>query len=182
VIDFSHATIIMTSNIGTNLFSRTQMGYQKDLDNADVSHASLLKALKKYFSPEFLNRLDEILIFDHLKNSDIRKIIDILLEASREQLSKEGKQLLIRDDVIQHVIDVGYSKEYGARHISRVLRKALLEKVAHASLEKEWEYARQVVCSMDPDSETNEVMVHLENVAVEAADEDTYIGEISAES
>lgn len=160
VVDFSHTTIIMTSNIGTSLFSKIQMGYQSDLDGANVSHASLLKALKKYFSPEFLNRVDEIVIFEHLDREHIKKIINIQLIPTYQQFEKMDKELLIEDEVVDFIIDQGYSKEYGARHIARTLKKHILEKVAHCALEKEWEDAGRVVCSMH----NGEVMVNLENL------------------
>jgi ATP-dependent Clp protease ATP-binding subunit ClpC len=173
VVDFSHTTIIMTSNIGTSLFSKTQMGYQSDLKGSHVSHAALIKTLKKYFSPEFLNRVDEVLIFNHLKSEDIKKIIEIQLKLTRENLEKQEKELVIRDAVLNHVIKEGYSREYGARHISRTLRKQILEKIAHLSLEKEWDYARQVVCAMDDEEE--ELIVHLETAAMETVADDNLI-------
>jgi ATP-dependent Clp protease ATP-binding subunit ClpC len=156
VVDFSHTTIIMTSNIGTSLFSRVHVGYQSDLKGSDVSHASLIKVLKKYFSPEFLNRVDEVLIFNHLTEENIKKIIDIQLKGTREQLEKQDKELVVQDDVIDFIIRNGYSREYGARHLGRMLRKYILERIAHLSLEKEWDYSRQVVCSMGFNSLTAE--------------------------
>lgn len=168
VVDFSHATIIMTSNIGTSLFSRVNMGYQSDLDKSNVSHNALIKALKKYFSPEFLNRLDEVMIFNHLEEDDIKRIIDIQLTTVRENLSKQDKELILKDEVMDFVIRHGYSQEYGARHISRILRKHILEKVAHLSLEQEWNYARQLVCSLGTDDEGEEtVVVNLEADGIE---------------
>jgi ATP-dependent Clp protease ATP-binding subunit ClpC len=172
VIDFSHSTIIMTSNIGTNLFSRTQLGYQSTLEaGSDVTHSSLLKALKKYFSPEFLNRLDEVLIFNHLREEDIKQIIDIQLKFSREHLEKENKELILHDDVIDYIMRNGYSKEYGARHIARAIRKLILEKIALSSLDKEWDYARQVVCELDKNGDEEEVAVHLETMGGEVIGE-----------
>lgn len=162
IVDFSHTTIIMTSNIGTSLFSKIQLGYQSDLDGAHVSHASLLKALKKYFSPEFLNRIDEVVIFDHLKRDGIKKIISIHLAGVFEQFEKMDKELIIKDEVIDFIIESGYSREYGARHIARTLRKHIMEKVAHCSLEKEWEEARQVICSMS-DGEVVVTIMNLTN-------------------
>ncbi|MFC2145975.1 AAA family ATPase [Acidobacteriota bacterium] len=179
IVDFSHATIIMTSNIGTSLFSKTQMGYQSDLKGGHVSHAALLKALKKYFSPEFLNRLDEVLIFNHLKTEDIKKIINIQLKVTREELEKQEKELVISDEVIDYIINEGYSREYGARHISRSLRKHILEKVAQLSLEKEWDYARQVACSID--KEEDDVVVHLEPEEIETLGDSKFIEGINVE-
>jgi ATP-dependent Clp protease ATP-binding subunit ClpC len=164
VVDFSHATIIMTSNIGTSLFSRTQMGYRSDEEGSAVSHRSLIKALKKYFAPEFLNRVDEILVFKHLDEDDIKKIIDIQLGSTREYLEKSDKELIIKAEVIDYLIKTGYSKEYGARHISRTLKSNLLEKIAKISLEKEWEYAKHIICSLYK----NEIEVSLEPAGTES--------------
>ena len=149
VVDFSHTTIIMTSNIGTSLFSKTSPGYQSDLQSNEVSSAALFKALKKYFSPEFLNRVDEVLIFKQLKESDIAKIIELLLRSTRETLEKQNKELVIHEDVLNYIKREGYSKEYGARHLGRVIRRTILEKVAFLSLEKEWEEARRIIFTMD---------------------------------
>ncbi|MGE5344122.1 MAG: AAA family ATPase [Candidatus Omnitrophota bacterium] len=159
VIDFSHATIIMTSNIGTSLFAKTTMGYQHTPGEADVSHTALMKSLKKYFSPEFLNRVDDVLIFSHLKEDHIKTIIDLQLALTRDNLRQQGKTLILQDEVIALMIANGYSKEYGARHLGRVLRKHLLEKIAHLSLEKEWDHAHRVICSLD---EQQQVRVQLE--------------------
>ena len=134
------------------------MGYQGETDGGGVTRLSLIKSLKNYFSPEFLNRVDEIVVFNHLDQDGVKKIIDIQLEGTREYLEKQEKELIIKDEVIDHVIKTGYSKEYGARNISRALKGEVLEKIAKVSLEKDWEYAKYVVCSLYKD----EVEVGLE--------------------
>ncbi|MEN8152581.1 MAG: ATP-dependent Clp protease ATP-binding subunit [Acidobacteriota bacterium] len=146
VIDFSHATIIMTSNIGTSLFSRSKMGYQPADESEDVTRNTLQKALKKYFSPEFMNRIDEIVVFNNLTKEDIKKIINIQLESTREKLRKDGRELNISNEVISYIIKKGYSKEYGARNISRVIKNVILEKLAHLSLNEDWEKKKIVNC------------------------------------
>ena len=151
VIDFSKTTIIMTSNIGTALFSKANMGYKSSLEGANVSRATLIKSLKKYFSPEFLNRIDEIIIFRHLHDADIRAIIDIHLGEIRRDLEKQGKELVIKDDVLATIARRGYSLEYGARNLTRVLKKELLEKIAYLSLDKGWNDARYLVCRLQDD-------------------------------
>jgi len=179
VVDFSHTTIIMTSNIGTSLFSKTQMGYQGDLKGGDVSHTSLMKSLKKYFSPEFLNRIDDVMIFNHLKEEQIKQIIEIQLRLTRELLEKQDKELIIHDEVIDYIISEGYSKEYGARHLGRVIRKALLEKIAQLSLEKDWDYVRQVICTMD--KTRNEIEVFLESEHLAPIENPGFIGNMEFE-
>ncbi len=151
VIDFSKTTIVMTSNIGTSLFSKANMGYKSSSEETGVSRVTLIKSLKKYFSPEFLNRIDEIIVFRHLQDSDIMAIIDIHLHEVRRDLEKQGKELIIGDDVLAHIASNGYSLEYGARNLNRVLKKELLEKIAYLSLEKEWEDARCLVCRLHGD-------------------------------
>ena len=151
VIDFSKTTIVMTSNIGTSLFSKANMGYKSSQDGTQVSRSTLIKSLKKYFSPEFLNRIDEIIIFRHLHDADIKAIIDIHLREVRRDLEKQGKELVVKDDVLAHIAARGYSLEYGARNLTRVLKKELLEKIAYLSLEKEWEDARFLVCRLRDD-------------------------------
>lgn len=148
VIDFSKTTIIMTSNIGTALFSKANMGYKSNFEGANVSRATLIKSLKKYFSPEFLNRIDEIIIFRHLHDDDIKAIIDIHLREIRHDLEKQGKDLVIKDDVLDSIARKGYSLEYGARNLTRVMKKELLEKIAYLSLEKEWNDARYLICRL----------------------------------
>jgi ATP-dependent Clp protease ATP-binding subunit ClpC len=171
VVDFSHTTIIMTSNIGTSLFSRAQMGYQGDVEGSSVSRQSLIKALKKYFSPEFLNRVDEILVFKHLDEDNIKKIINIQLQGTREYLEKIDKELVFKDEVLDYLVKIGYSKEYGARHISRALKSNLLEKIANISLEKEWEYAKYIVCSLYK----NEIEVNLEPDDTESVSDEEFM-------
>ncbi|MDQ1351348.1 MAG: ATP-dependent Clp protease ATP-binding subunit ClpC, partial [Acidobacteriota bacterium] len=178
VVDFSHTTIIMTSNIGTSLFSKVQLGYQSDLESANVSHASLLEALKKYFSPEFLNRVDEIVIFDHLEQDSIKKIINIHLQEVYAQFEKMDKELIITDEVIDFIIATGYSKEYGARHIARTLRKHIMEKIARCSLEKEWDDAPQVVCSI-VDGEVSAAISTMEHTVIESLEDAKLIGEMN---
>jgi ATP-dependent Clp protease ATP-binding subunit ClpC len=129
VIDFSKTTIIMTSNIGTALFSKSHMGYKSGGEATHVSRLTLIKSLKKYFSPEFLNRIDEIIVFKHLRDEDIKDIIDIQLRAIRRDLERQGKELVIQDEALAFLARKGYSNEYGARNLSRVMKKELLEMV-----------------------------------------------------
>jgi ATP-dependent Clp protease ATP-binding subunit ClpC len=148
VIDFSKTTIIMTSNIGTALFSKSDMGYKSNPEGGHVSRLTLIKSLKKYFSPEFLNRIDEIIVFKHLRHEDIKAIIDIHLREIRRDLERQGKELVIHNDALAFIAHRGYSNEYGARNLTRVMKKELLEKIAYLSLEKEWADTRLLVCAM----------------------------------
>lgn len=162
VIDFSHATIIMTSNIGTALFSSSRMGYQPGDDGNDVTRNTLHKALKKYFSPEFLNRIDEIVIFNNLTEKDIKKIIDIQLSGTLKKLRKEGRELKISNEILIHIMKKGYSKEYGARNISRIVKNVILEKLARLSLREDWGKKKFINCTLSG----GEVILKLSSKAI----------------
>ncbi len=144
VVDFSHATIIMTSNIGTSLYSRQLMGYNSSEKGERVSDYEIDKSVKKFFSPEFINRIDDIIVFDTLERKDIEKIIDLQLSDTVKKLSADGKSLNIPKNVIEKLIDKGYSAQYGARNIGRTIKKSILEKIAHLSLLPEWETMQTV--------------------------------------
>jgi ATP-dependent Clp protease ATP-binding subunit ClpC len=152
VVDFSQTTVVMTSNIGTSLFSKANMGYQGNLNGTNVSRSTLIKSLKRFFSPEFLNRIDEIVVFRHLDTSAVRGIIQVQLRQLRKDLEKLGKELIITEDAVDFIAKQGYSLEYGARNLSRTLKKELLEKLAPLSLETEWEESRYVICAASGDS------------------------------
>jgi ATP-dependent Clp protease ATP-binding subunit ClpC len=137
----------MTSNIGTSLFSQIQMGYQSDLGSSNVSRTTFLKSLKKYFSAEFLNRLDDIIIFNHLTKENIKKIIALEIAVLRKNLSKHGKEISIDDKLINLIIEKGYSKEYGARNISRTFKSLVIDKLAADSLGKQWVETKYIHCS-----------------------------------
>ncbi len=150
-VDFSNTTFVMTSNIGTSLYGYTKMGYEADVNKNYVSNSMLIKNLKKYFTPEFLNRIDDVIIFNHLTKDDIKKIIDLQLVEVRKKLSRENKSLDIKTDVFDYLAEKGYSKEYGARNLSRVIIRKLLEKIAILNLSKEWDKFKEILCFVEGD-------------------------------
>lgn len=176
VVDFSHATIIMTSNIGTSLFSKIQMGYQSDLAGGKVSNSAMVKALKRFFSLEFLNRVDEVIHFKHLETEEVKKIIEIQLRGIRSQLEKQEKELIVREEVIDYIVKNGYSREYGARNIARFMKKNLLEKMAQISLDREWDEAKTIICTCEKD----QVEMHLESHHDESLGNSNLIEQLSA--
>ena len=177
-IDFSHTTIVMTSNIGTSLFSQAQMGYHGDLQAGNISRSSLLKLLKKNFSLEFMNRIDEILIFNHLHEDEIKAIIDIQLKEIREHLESQNKELILADEAIGFLVKNGYSKEYGARNIARFIKGSVLEKIARLSLEKGWNEAVYVECSL----ENGEIEVNLQSAGTSPLNDSELVENADAES
>ncbi len=163
VVDFSNTTIIMTSNIGTNLYSKVQLGYQSDINKNTVSKSALNKSLKRHFSPEFLNRIDDIIVFNQLSKKNIIEIIKDQIKIIEKKINKHGKELLIENNVIELIAVNGYSQEYGARNISREIKIGLLEQIAELSLTNEWEFCDTILC----EAEGSEIIVKLLNSGIQ---------------
>ncbi len=155
---FDHATIIMTSNIGTALYSKVNVGYESSGKMNKVSRSQLMKEIKRYFPPEFLNRLDEIIFFKPLTMDDLKKIVLFQLEDVRKRLLKEGKELVITESAIETIAKNGYSEEYGARNISREIRRSALDKIAELALHEDYSRARRIVI----DSSKGKITIELE--------------------
>jgi ATP-dependent Clp protease ATP-binding subunit ClpC len=155
---FDNATIIMTSNIGTSLYSKVNVGYESSGRMNRVSRSQLMKEIKKFFPPEFLNRLDEIIFFKPLTMDDLKKIVLLQLEDVRKRLQKEGKELIITESAIETIVRNGYSEEYGARNISREIRRSALDKIAELALGEDYTKARRIII----DSHKGNITVELE--------------------
>ena len=134
-IDFKNTILIMTSNIGTRQlkdFGRgvgfnTQMAGEPD---KDFSRSVIQKALNKAFAPEFLNRVDDIIMFDQLDKAAIHKIIDIELQGLYQRVSNLGYELSITDEAKDFIATKGYDIQFGARPLKRAIQKYLEDEMA----------------------------------------------------
>ncbi|HLW14911.1 MAG TPA: ATP-dependent Clp protease ATP-binding subunit [Flavobacteriaceae bacterium] len=144
-VDFSNTIIIMTSNVGARKLQDfgqgVGFGTAAQKSQAD-SHAKgiIESALKKAFAPEFLNRIDDVLVFNSLKREHIHKIIDIELEKLYKRIEDIGYTLSLSDEAKDFIVDKGYDKEYGARPLNRAIQKyiedALAEEIINANLQE----------------------------------------------
>ncbi|MGQ9617977.1 MAG: AAA family ATPase [Candidatus Aminicenantia bacterium] len=157
---FDHATIIMTSNIGTALYSKVNVGYESSGRINRVSRTQLIREIKKYFPPEFLNRLDEIIFFKPLKMEDVKKIVLLQLEDVKKRLQSEGKELVITDSAIETIARSGYSEEYGARNIAREIRRSALDKISELALSEDYSKAKRILINC----EKGKIVVSLEEM------------------
>ena len=142
-IDFRHTIIIMTSNIGSRQLKDfgqgVGFGTSSKKDQVDANAKSVIEnALKKSFAPEFLNRIDDVIIFNALERKDIHAIIDIELEKLLSRISDLGYQLKLSDDAKDFIVDKGFDKQYGARPLKRAIQKyiedALAEEIVNSNL------------------------------------------------
>lgn len=133
-IDFKNTILILTSNIGTRQLKDFGRGVgfntQSNETDKDFSRSVIQKALNKAFAPEFLNRIDDIVMFDQLDNEAIYKIIDIELAGLYKRVSQLGYTLQLTDEAKQFVASKGYDVQFGARPLKRAIQKYLEDEMA----------------------------------------------------
>jgi ATP-dependent Clp protease ATP-binding subunit ClpB len=130
--NFKNTIIIMTSNIGAHLI---QERFEELNDNnreevIAATKVAVYDQLKKTIRPEFLNRIDEIIMFNPLERDEIRKIVSIQLEGLRKLLSNQGVQLTISDSAIDWLSELGFDPQFGARPMKRVIQKRILNELS----------------------------------------------------
>ena len=134
-IDFSNTIIIMTSNVGARKLKDfgTGVGFgtsaQREQENANA-RGVIENALKKAFAPEFLNRIDDVVVFNNLERAHIDKIIDIELAKLLERISELGYKLKLSKKAKDFIADKGFDKKYGARPLKRALQKYVEDAIA----------------------------------------------------
>lgn len=131
-VDFKNTIIIMTSNIGTRQLKDfgAGVGFATREVDKEFSHGVLQKALNKAFAPEFLNRIDDIVMFDQLDKEAIHKIIDIELKGFYARMAAIGYNLVIDDEAKDFIASKGYDAQYGARPLKRAIQKYLEDELA----------------------------------------------------
>jgi ATP-dependent Clp protease ATP-binding subunit ClpC len=141
-VDFRNTIIIMTSNIGVrdlkDFGSGIGFSTQSKIDsNEALMKDTIQKALKKTFSPEFLNRLDDVIIFNSLSREDIHKIIDISLQKLLVRIEDLGYKVKLSEKAKDFLAEKGYDPQYGARPLNRAIQKYLEDQIAEEILKGE---------------------------------------------
>ena len=139
-VDFKNCIIILTSNIGaTSLTEPKRLGFSEksDTESDKTAKSEMKSKLKAYFSPEFLNRLDEIVIFNKLSKEDARKITESALDEVKALTDALGITLSFSDELISHITDKGYDKIYGARPIRRAVSSLVEDPISDMLLTDE---------------------------------------------
>jgi len=136
VVNFKNSIIIMTSNVGSEYFQQmSNLGFEGltknkiEEDEKDFK-SRVREELKDNFKPEFLNRIDEIIVFDSLKKKDIEKIVDIQLDKIQKRLSSRKIEITISDSARDYIVENGFDPDYGARPIARLIQRTILDKMA----------------------------------------------------
>lgn len=152
-VDFRNTVIIMTSNAGAKaIVDSKKLGFNAKEDLADdykQMKSNVMKEIKLLFRPEFLNRIDEILVFHPLGKEEMKKIVSLmcneLIKRAKEQLNIK---LTIRDSVKKHIVETGSDQKYGARPLRRALQNQLEDRLAEALLSGEVKRDSEVIAGM----------------------------------
>jgi ATP-dependent Clp protease ATP-binding subunit ClpB len=135
VVDFRNTIIIMTSNIGSEYI----LNLAADDDNYDTMQKKVLQALRKHFRPEFLNRIDDLIIFHTLKKNQLRRIVTLQMKRIERLLEEQDINLELSDAALDYIVNSGYDPVYGARPLKRAIQRELENPIATKILEMTFE-------------------------------------------
>jgi ATP-dependent Clp protease ATP-binding subunit ClpC len=157
-VDFKNTTIIMTSNIGARQLKDFGDGVgfatASRVQNAEENNKAVIeKALKKTFSPEFLNRIDDVIIFNSLSKENIFTIIDILMKGITKRLSSLGFSLQLTEAAKEFIADKGYDSQFGARPLHRALQKYLEDPLAEEILNMNVKAGDVLIADLDKENQ-----------------------------
>ena len=169
-IDFKNTILIMTSNIGTRQLKDFGRGIgftntANVAEDKEFSRGVIQKALNRAFAPEFLNRIDDIVMFDSLDKDSIHKIIDIELRDFYKRIQNLGYQLQITDKAKEFIASKGYDVQFGARPLKRAIQKYLEDELAEMIIKSEVQEGDSII--MDFDSENQKIVTQIEERPVE---------------
>ena len=166
-VNFKNTVIIMTSNVGARLITdKKTLGFTKEYSNSsqnkeeskeyESTKKDVLAELKKQFRPEFLNRIDEIIVFHKLQKDELRKIVDIMLKQVQKRLEAQNLKIEIDDKVKDLVIEKGTDINYGARPLKRTIQSMVEDKIAETILDGK--VVQNKVAKVTLDKENNVVI------------------------
>jgi len=172
-VDFRNAIIIMTTNVGADMIRRqSNLGFSLTVDEEQQEaqaygemQKKLMDALKRTFRPEFINRLDGVIVFRALSKADIREIVQLELDKVNKRLEENRIRLRATHEALEFMADEGYNPEMGARPLRRVIQRKIEDRLSDALLAKEFEDGQNVLIDVqeqqqDGTTVTDIVLVH----------------------
>jgi ATP-dependent Clp protease ATP-binding subunit ClpC len=169
-IDFRNTIIIMTSNVGARKLkdfgAGVGFGTKARKDSEDANARGVIQAaLKKTFAPEFLNRIDDVIVFNALEREHIHKIIDIELAKLFARIKDLGYELTLTDDAKDYIADKGFDKQYGARPLKRAIQKYIEDALAEEIVNSQLHEGDSILMDLDQDSK--ELKIEIKKSSVE---------------
>ena len=155
-VNFKNTIIIMTSNVGASMITTTsKLGFSTSDDESKDKYEKLKETvseeMKKAFRPEFLNRIDETIVFAHLKQEEIRQIVDLMLKDLVKRLKERELSLEVTDEVKDHLAKNGYSEAYGARPLRRLIQRKIEDMLAEEILSGKYSAGDTIVIKLVDD-------------------------------
>ena len=152
-VDFRNTLIIMTSNLGTGLENKGPVGFLRDVDVEESKRlrASVDDALKRAFRPEFLNRIDEIIVFDALSKDQIHEIVDLMIVEVEERLEEHRVTIELTGAAKDWLADEGYDSQYGARPLRRAIQRHIENPLSKLILAQEFSEGSHIIADAGDD-------------------------------
>ena len=145
-VNFENTIIIMTTNAGSNSKSGS-VGFGGSL--SDMSRERTMKALNEFLRPEFINRVDEVICFNQLTETNFRAIAELMLGELRENMERKNITLTWDDSLVDHLVREGYSVTYGARNLRRLIQKQVEDQIAEGIIARRGESSSQIMLSAE---------------------------------
>jgi len=160
-VDFRNAIIIMTTNVGAEMIRRqSNLGFsltvdedQKEAQDYDEMRKKLMEALKRSFRPEFINRLDSVVVFRALNKADIREIVQLELDKVNQRLEENRIRLRATPEALEYLAEEGYNPEMGARPLRRVIQRQIEDRLSDALLAKEFDDGDNILIDIEEKQE-----------------------------
>ncbi len=152
-INFKNTIIIMTSNVGASMITTTsKLGFSvaddEQKDKYERLKDTVMEEMKKAFRPEFLNRIDDIIVFAHLSKPEIRQIVDLMLNDLFKRLESQNLTIEVTDEVKDYLGEAGYSEAYGARPLRRLIQKRIEDGLAEEILSGKYTSGNKIVLKL----------------------------------
>ncbi len=147
VVNFENTVIVMTSNAGSDKRSSGSAGFSQSVTEQGKERA--MKALSEIMRPEFLNRVDEIVAFQHLSREDFKKIAVLMLEELKGSMAERGMTLSWTEEVLEHLVEKSYSMTYGARNLRRTIQRELEDQAATLLIDRYAQETRTLSARME---------------------------------
>jgi ATP-dependent Clp protease ATP-binding subunit ClpC len=163
-VDFKNTVIIMTSNLGTADLRKKAIGFTVNDEevNYDRMRERVVESLKKHFRPEFLNRIDEVIVFHELTMDEVKTIVDLLVARVRTQLESQAIDLALSDAAKSRLAEKGYDPQLGARPLRRAIQRLLEDPLSERVLHREFPAGSTVLVDIDEEDEERLSFVSIE--------------------
>ena len=173
-VDFRHAIVIMTSNIGAQeIANNTPMGFAVTEDETGITYedmkSRIMGELKKSFRPEFLNRIDDVIVFHKLQKDEIRSVVELLMLRVRETLAERGLQIELTEEARDFLVEKGWDPAMGARPLRRAIQRYIEDPLADFVLREELTEGATVMVDVAPEDSDEDVVLTVVESKVPAA-------------